>query len=277
LARIRGQMARFAQRYRENLAIDLFPGPRILALMNFGPSMLISVLCLATAPGVLGENEAKAPAQQAKTFEKKIMVPAKLEYLLSLPADYSKGQQRWPLVLFLHGAGESGTDLARVKTHGPPKLVETNGPFPFILVSPQCPGRGWNADVLNALLDSVVTEYRVDEDRVYLTGLSMGGYGTWALAVAHPEKFAAIAPICGGGNTGDASKLAKLPIWVFHGAKDPTVPLKRSEEMVEAIKEAGGNPKFTVYPEAGHDSWTATYDNPEFYKWLLAQRRGGKS
>jgi predicted peptidase len=101
----------------------------------------------------------------------------------------------------------------------------------------------------------------------------MGGYGTWALAAAHPEKFAAIAPICGGGNPADAKKLAGLPIWVFHGAKDTTVPPQRSEEMVAALKVVGANPKFTVYPDAGHDSWTATYDNPEFYSWLLAQKR----
>jgi predicted peptidase len=216
---------------------------------------------------------AAIPAQQAKTFEQKITTTAKLNYLLSLPADYGKSRKSWPLVLFLHGAGESGSDLAKVKTHGPPKLVEANGPFPFILVSPQSPGRGWNPDVLNALLDSVIKQYRVDKDRVYLTGLSMGGYGTWSLAAAYPEKFAALAPICGGGNPADAAKLARLPIWVFHGGKDPTVPLKRSEEMVEALKAAGDNPKFTVYPEAGHDSWTATYDNPEFYQWLLAQKR----
>jgi predicted peptidase len=116
-------------------------------------------------------------------------------------------------------------------------------------------------------------KYRIDKDRVYLTGLSMGGYGTWALAAAHPEKFAAIAPICGGGNPAEAAKLARLPIWVFHGAKDPTVPIERSKEMVEAIKAAGGDAKFTIYPEAGHDSWTETYNNPELYQWLLAQKR----
>jgi predicted peptidase len=174
---------------------------------------------------------------------------------------------------FLHGAGESGSDVARVKTHGPPKIVETKPDFPFILVSPQSPGRGWNPDTLNALLDEIMGKYPVDKDRIYLTGLSMGGYGTWALAAVHPEKFAAIVPICGGGNPADASKLAKLPIWVFHGAKDPTVPLRRSEEMVEAIKAAGGDIKFTVYPEAGHVSWTETYNNPELYKWLLDHKR----
>jgi predicted peptidase len=202
-----------------------------------------------------------------------VLFRSKLDYLLSLPAEYSQSRKSWPLVLFLHGAGESGKDLNKVKTHGPPKIVEAKGPFPFILVSPQCPTRGWNPDVLNALLDAVIKQYRVDKNRVYLTGLSMGGYGTWALATAHPEKFAAIAPICGGGDPADAKKLAKLPIWVFHGAKDPTVPIKRSEEMVEALNAAGAHPKFTVYPEAEHDSWTATYDNPEFYQWLLAQNR----
>ena len=235
---------------------------------------LAITLFLASGLAVWGQAQPTvAPAQQAKTFEKKITITAKLDYLLSLPADYGKTKKRWPLVIFLHGSGESGSDLAKVKVHGLPKLAESNGPFPFILVSPQSPGRGWDPTVLNALLDSIIKEYHVDKDRVYLTGLSMGGYGTWSLAAAHPEKFAAIAPICGGGNPADAGKLAKLPIWVFHGAKDPTVPLKRSEEMVEALKAAGGNPKFTVYPDAAHDSWTATYNDPGFYKWLLAQKR----
>lgn len=242
--------------------------------MNTNPLFLSATLFLATGLTALAQAQpGAAPGQQAKSFEKKITVPAKLEYLLSLPADYGKSRKAWPLVLFLHGAGESGNDLNKVKVHGPPKLVDVNGPFPFILVSPQSPGRGWNPDVLNALLDSVIKAYHVDKDRVYLTGLSMGGYGTWALAAAYPGKFAALAPICGGGNPAEAGKLARLPIWVFHGAKDTTVPLKRSEEMVEALKAAGGSPKFTVYPDAGHDSWTATYDNPEFYTWLLAQKR----
>jgi predicted peptidase len=241
--------------------------------MNAMPLSLAATLLLAIGPALPTQaRSAAASAQEAKSFEGKITITAKLDYLLSLPTDYGKSRKSWPLVLFLHGAGESGSDLAKVKVHGPPKLVEANGPFPFILVSPQSPGRGWNPDVLNALLDSIIKQYRVDKDRVYLTGLSMGGYGTWSLAAAHPEKFAAIAPLCGGGNPADAAKLVKIPTWVFHGAKDNTVPLKRSEEMVEALKAAGGNPKFTVYPEAGHDCWTTTYANPEFYQWLLAQR-----
>lgn len=242
--------------------------------VNTNPMILAAILFLATGLAARSEIQSTtAPAQQAKIFDQKITVPARLEYLLSLPTDYGKSRKSWPLVLFLHGSGESGNDLSKVKVHGPPKLVDANGPFPFILVSPQSPGRGWDPHVLNALLDSVIKKYRVDKNRVYVTGLSMGGYGTWALAAAYPGKFAALAPICGGGNPADAGKLARLPIWVFHGAKDTTVPPSRSEEMVEALKAAGGNPKFTLYPDAGHDSWTATYDNPEFYKWLLAQKR----
>ena len=243
------------------------------------PRLTASVATIVLIAGFAASAQAPPPpvtAQQAKTFEQEITMTAKLSYLLSLPADYEKSTDSWPLVLFLHGSGESGSDLNKVKAHGPPKLVETRGPFPFILVSPQSPGRSWDPEVLNALVDSLVKEHRVDRDRVYVTGLSMGGFGTWALAAAYPDKFAALAPICGGGNPADARKLARLPIWVFHGAKDSVVPLKRSSQMVDALKAVGGNPQFTVYPDAAHDSWTETYDNPEFYRWLLAKKRGAR-
>ena len=217
----------------------------------------------------------KDKVQEEKSFEREITIKVKMKYLLFLPEGYEGDKEkRWPLMLFLHGAGESGDDLAKVKAHGPPKLVESKKDFPFVVVSPQSPGRGWNPDTLFALIEDIKKSYRVDADRVYLTGLSMGGYGSWALSAAHPEVFAAIAPICGGGNPKDASKIKDLPIWVFHGAKDSTVPLARSEEMVKALKEAGaGEVKFTVYPEAGHDSWTETYNNAELYKWLLGHTR----
>ncbi len=238
-------------------------------------SNLLTTLFFLAAPAfTVMAQPASPPVQQAKHFEKDITVKATLDYLLFLPQGYGQSDKKWPLMLFLHGSGESGHDLAKVKVHGPPKVVETKPDFPFILVSPQSPGRGWNPEILNALLDDIIHTYRVDPDRVYLTGLSMGGFGTWELAAAHPEKFAAIAPICGGGNPQNAKKLAHLPIWVFHGAKDPTVPIARSQEMVDALKAVGANVKFTVYPEALHDSWTATYNNPEFYQWLLEQKRG---
>jgi predicted peptidase len=216
------------------------------------------------------------PAQKEQEFERDIVVRAKLKYLLFLPDGYEQSEKQWPLILFLHGSGESGDDLALVKKHGPPKIVETKRDFPFIVVSPQSPGRGWRPETLKALLDEIVLKYNVDRNRVYLTGLSMGGYGTWSLAAAYPDAFAAIVPICGGGRPADAARLKDLPIWVFHGAKDSAVPLARSEEMVKAVEDAGGKVKFTIYPDAEHDSWTEAYDSPELYQWLLEQKRGAK-
>ena len=196
-----------------------------------------------------------------------------MKYLLYRPKEYDK-QAAWPLVLFLHGAGERGDDLNLVKKHGPPKLVEAGKEFPFILVAPQCPkGRWWNVVELAALLDEVVEKQKVDRERIYVTGLSMGGFGTWSLAAYASDRLAAIAPICGGGEPFTTKLFAKLPVWVFHGGKDTTVPLERSEKMVEALKKLGGDVKFTVYPEAGHDSWSETYGNDEFYAWRLAQKR----
>jgi len=161
-----------------------------------------------------------------------------------------------------------------VRKIGVAKLVEAGQQFPFVIVSPQCPkDKMWEPFELTALLDEIVEKYKVDQDRIYVTGQSMGGFGTWSLAAHSPNRFAAIVPICGGGETIWARRLANLPVWVFHGAKDPTVPLEMSEKMVEALKKKGGNPKFTVYPEAKHDAWTETYANPELYEWLLQQKR----
>jgi predicted peptidase len=221
-----------------------------------------------------------ATRQQPQSFKKRVTKTLKSNYLLYLPKDYGqRADKRWPLVLFLHGAGERGNDLDLVKKHGIAKLVDAGKDFPFIAVSPQCPPDHWWASetaTLAALLTDLERRYTVDPDRVYVTGLSMGGFGTWALAAEYPHRFAAIAPICGGGEPIWGRRLAHLPIWVFHGAKDQTVPLRRSEDMVEAVKRHGGNPKFTIYPEAGHDSWTETYNNPEFYDWLLSHKRGAK-
>lgn len=226
----------------------------------------LTVVCAAQ-----GSN---TPAQQEMRFATPGPHSRNIGYLLFLPRGYKASQQNWPLMLFLHGIGARGTNLASLKQDGPPKIVETAPGFPFILVSPQLSrGHDWNDDLLMALLNDVVGHYRVDTNRIYLTGLSMGGFGTWSLAAAHPETFAAVVPICGGGKPEDAVKLAALPIWVFHGAKDPTVPVRRSREMVEAIMAAGGHIKYTEYPEAGHDCWTQTYANPALYKWLLAQKR----
>jgi len=215
--------------------------------------------------------------QKALEFKKQVVKEITLKYLLYTPEDYGKdAQKKWPLMLFLHGSGESGDDLQKVKTHGPPKLISQGKAFPFIVVSPQCPDarHGWDPEALNLLLDDVIAHYSVDEDHVYLTGLSMGGYGTWALASQSPQRFAGIAPICGGGNPRSmARRLRNMPIWVFHGGKDPTVPIKEAQDMVDALKALGSDVKFTVYPDAGHDSWTVTYDNPDLYTWFLEHKR----
>ncbi len=215
------------------------------------------------------------PGQHAHKFEKTITKSLSCQYLLFLPEGYGQKQKKWPVILFLHGAGERGDDLEKVKKHGPPKIVEQQKDFPFIVVSPQCPERDWWTDkneVLINLLDDITARYDVDTERIYLTGLSMGGYGTWALAAVYPERFAAISPICGGGKRFMAYQLKDVPIWAFHGAKDNLVPLKESQEMVDAIKGLGGDAKLTVYPEAGHDSWTETYNNKELYDWFLQHR-----
>ncbi len=217
-------------------------------------------------------NQSLTPGQHDQLFEKTISRSMAIEYLLYLPADYDKADEKWPLILFLHGAGERGDDLQLVAKHGPPKIVKQKD-MPFIVVSPQCPKDSWwpkQNEVLINLLDDIVSRYNVDESRIYLTGLSMGGYGSWSLGCDHPKRFAAIAPICGGGEPFFGRKLKNTPVWAFHGAKDNVVPLKKSEDMVKAIERAGGDVKLTVYPEAGHDSWTKTYNNPELYTWFLS-------
>lgn len=196
-------------------------------------------------------------------------------YLLYLPKAYAEdAARRWPLVLFLHGSGERGDDLAALERHGPPKLLEGRDDFPAVVVSPQClEGEFWDARALVALLDDVTRRLRVDPDRVVVTGLSMGGRGTWDLAMTAPERFAAIAPICGGAIPDRACRLRSVPVRAYHGARDAVVPLLESRTVVEAVKACGGEAELVVYPDATHDSWSATYADPAFWGWLLSRRR----
>jgi predicted peptidase len=220
--------------------------------------------------GLWGQDVATA-RQEAKELNRATQV--KLRYLLQLPEDYESTESS-PLLLFLHGAGERGDNLELVKKHGPPKLIEGGKSLPFIVVSPQCPsGRWWEPFELAALLDEIEQHYKVDKQRVYVTGLSMGGFGTWALAAYQPNRFAAIAPICGGGEPFTARLYADVPTWAFHGDQDNVVPLARSQSMVDALERAGGKVKFTVYPGVGHDSWSEPYADDAFYQWLLENRK----
>jgi len=226
-------------------------------------SMVLAYACISSS-SLLADRQTKdeyKPADGSKGYK----------YLLYLPETKSKGKK--PLMVFLHGSGERGNDLSKVKKHGPPKIVE-NKNLPFIIASPQCPsGEYWNAKILKGLVDDVTSKHPVDKNRIYLTGLSMGGYGTWATAAAYPKKFAAIAPICGGGDAKNAKNYGKLPIWNFHGDADKAVPVRRSREMVSAVKKAGGNVKYTEYEGVGHDSWTRTYAGQKLYDWFLSHSR----
>lgn len=218
-----------------------------------------------------------------------------MRYMLFTPKDYKSDGKKWPLMLFLHGLGEcSKDDLSRVKVHGPAHFVDSRANFPFVVVTPQLPPPpgykegvsynseqivalardAWKSEELIRLADHVIGELHIDRDRVYVTGLSMGGFGTWRLVATYPDRFAAAVPICGGGEPEKmAAAASRVPIWAFHGAKDTVVPVRYSREMVDAVKRAGGDVKLTVYPEAGHDSWKAVYDDPKVYDWLLAHRR----
>ena len=183
--------------------------------------------------------------------------------------------KKFPLMIFLHGAGERGTDLNLVKKWGPPKRVASDDNFPFVLISPQCPkGTYWNTEHVNQLIDDVIKNHRIDTSRIYITGLSMGGYGTWKLLAEYPEKFAAGIPICGGGDVKTAQSLTKTPIWAFHGDKDSVVSVDNTTKLVEAIQQIDGSRiKMTIYEGVDHNSWTPTYSNPKIYEWLLEHSR----
>ncbi len=243
--------------------------------MNVPRSLLALVSVLAAPFGASCRSAAPAAGQSVHLFETTVSRKVSYRYLLYLPKAYaSETTRRWPLLLFLHGSGERGNDLAKVKFNGPPKHLDGRDDFPFVVVSPQCPeDQRWQADALAALLDDVTSRLRIDVDRVYVTGLSMGGRGTWDLAMSHPERFAAIAPVCGGAIPDRACRLKDVPVRAYHGAKDDVVPLAESQTVVEAVRKCGGTADLVVYPDANHDSWTAAYADPSLWEWLLSHRR----
>lgn len=240
-----------------------------------------------------------------------IAPPSGYHYLLSLPSSYEAAKaERWPLLFFLHGTAPRGSNVWDLAQQGPPRLLAgvcgagigsagstaVSEPLTarerevavqlarqFVVVAPQCPHyEVWNDNALLALLDEVVATQRIDPTRVYLTGLSMGGFGAWSLAMRFPARFAALVPICGGGRVADIaasmqqqpSAFHQLAVWAFHGACDPVVPLDESERIVDALKKARAQEtQLTVYPDALHDAWTETYANPELYAWLLRHAR----
>ena len=219
------------------------------------------------------------------------------KYQVFVPGNWNK-KVKWPVILFLHGYGEEGDDGLLQTVGGLPVAIRSHvDRFPFVVAMPQCRKQDWwtnpamEAQALKAL-DQTMQEFRGDPERVYLTGLSMGGYGTWALGSQQPGRFAALVPICGGirlppGNhlvnahdtdasadpyTTVAQKIGKTPVWVFHGGADDTVPVTESHKMVEALKAAGGDVRYTEYPGVGHNSWDKAYSEPELVPWLLGHK-----
>lgn len=222
----------------------------------------------------------RAPSQSEGEFRSRVTRDVSARYLVFTPKGFSTERgSKWPLLLFLHGAGERGDSLKQILVNGPPKLTSTSQwrEYPFVVVSPQARTDSiWSNLALDALIDDVVKRYNIDPDRIYLTGLSMGGYGVWQMAMEFPRRFAAIVPVSSGGVPSGACALKHLSIWAFHGAKDDIVPLDRSQQIIDRIRNCPGKTgdvRITVYPEATHDAWTRAYTDSSMYEWLLQQRR----
>ncbi|MFO0970533.1 MAG: prolyl oligopeptidase family serine peptidase [Gemmataceae bacterium] len=231
----------------------------------------LSLLAALLTTTALGAGEAKTGF-----INKKFTDDAK--YVVFVPHDYD-GAKAFPVILFLHGAGETGSDGVKQSKVGLGAAIKKNEKkFEFIVVMPQSQKRTWQANSEDgkralAILDQVMKDYKTDAKRIYLTGLSMGGFGTWSMATAHPERWAAIAPICGGGDPSKAEKIKNLPIWCFHGDADKVVATQRSRDMIAALKKAGANPRYDEYPGVGHNSWDRAYGNAELYSWFLKHER----
>jgi predicted peptidase len=197
----------------------------------------------------------------------------KMNYLLHVPAQKS---EKLPIIVFLHGAGERGDDFDKIAVHGVPKYVERGMDVPAIVIAPQCPqDLIWNrltAEV-KELIDFAIAEYGADPDRVSITGISMGGYGTWEMGISYPGFFAALAPVCGGGISWNVGSIGKTPVWAFHGDADNVVPYNNSVEMCDTLKAKGGNVRLTLFHGVDHNSWEPAYETTKLIDWLVAAKK----
>jgi predicted peptidase len=266
-------------------------------------ALFLAILLAAPAMSAAGGEGALREQLQKRVYSDE--QGDKLPYRLFVPPGYDR-QAQYPLILFLHGAGERGADNEAQLVH--PEVLRFVGPEarkqqPCLLVAPQCPApeseadapRGdsrwtdvdWGATVpirltpepakpmrlVIALLEELEKEFNVDPSRRYVTGLSMGGYGTYDLLLRQPDRWAAAIAICGGGDVSKADRIAHIPLWIFHGTADGAVPVARSRAMVAALKEAGGSPRYTEYEGAGHNVWSRAYHEPELIDWLFSKQR----
>ncbi|MBX3176567.1 MAG: dienelactone hydrolase family protein [Candidatus Hydrogenedentes bacterium] len=271
--------------------------PVVVRAARYTRFALLAALLAWTTPAAADTEAGGKDPMQTGFLQQTIEVHGKAHrYVLFVPEAYTP-ESEWPLIVFLHGAGERGDDgLVHSKVGLGPAIEKHPDRFPALVLMPQCPkDANWDTqhDVLEAQMAAVRAAYAVDDKRVYLTGLSMGGYGTWLWGAIHTDTFAALVPICGGGDPADIQRLlgttggnpygshasrvralAAVPIWAFHGGADTVVPPDRSRAMVEAVQGAGGNIRYTEYEGVGHNSWDATYRDHDVISWLLAQ---GKS
>jgi len=242
-------------------------------MKNFLSTLLVFAIAVAT----ISADEAGKQVEKSFKISDEVSIP----YLQYLPKKYKAGNKnkKWPLILFLHGRGESNGPLSIVAKWGPPKKVANGDDIPYILISPQCPKEDrWASDTqvarLLKLLTQLKKEFPIDENQIILTGLSMGGFGSWNLAAREPDMFAAVMPICGGGKPEFADKLKDTNIWAYHGTADQVVPYQLSVDMVDAIKKAGGKKiKLTSVKGVGHNSWSAAYEDRKVWKWFAAQKK----
>ena len=240
------------------------------------PKMALLIISVSLAGLSLDPVRAQSPAA-GKQVEQVFQSDGGVEvpYLLYLPDNYAPGKEKLPLVLFLHGRGESNGPLKIVAAWGPPQMAARGDKLPFIVVSPQCPKEdSWSSPTQQArllqLLDAMIAKYNADTDHIYLTGLSMGGSGSWRMAADNPKRFAAVVPICGRGEPNDAAKLSRLPIWVFVGDQDRV--FENNSQMVEALRKAGSQSvRLTTLENIGHNSWSAAYASPDLYDWMKKQ------
>ena len=246
---------------------------------NIFACCFLVALTVSFAPRLLAQTQ-PVPATAGEQTEQSFTTKDGTEvyYLLYRPKNFSAAEGgKFPLIFFLHGRGESNGPLSLVAKWGPPMMAARGDDLPVVIVSPQCPtDDSWTSEKqqirLTELLDHVIKSNRIDEQKIFLTGLSMGGYGSWALAASHPKIFAAVVPICGGGDPADAAKLKDVPVWVFHGDQDAAIKIEESVKMVDAIKAAGGTSvRFTSLEHVGHNCWSAAYETPDLYEWMLSQ------
>jgi len=209
---------------------------------------------------------------QLKAVETELVRTEKMNYLLYTPTGT---QSQYPLVVFLHGGGEGGNDIELVKKHGLPKLIAQGRDFPFYVFAPQNPHINglWDDRMVDKLVDELVHRHNIDTTRIYLAGLSRGGYGVWQMAINHPHKYAAMISICAATIPINYLKnVSGLPVWFFHGEKDDVIPVQQTLQAYETMKVLNPKTRITIYPAANHDSWTQTFENEEIYNWLLLQR-----